>query len=433
MSSSDSSQSAAIDLAEFRSGWRPVLMAMLGLGVAANASLLYAFGSLVIPLQHAFGWSRGELQPAISFLFGGAVIGAQIVGWLNDRYGMRHVTIASLIGLAVVYALMSLMQVMGHSIGWLYLMCTLLPIAGMGTMHITWTHLVNLWFERNRGLALAVMLSGTGLSAILIPSAVTWVIGRWNWQAAFLLLAALPLILVLPLVLMWLQTPAGQDAPAGRRERTANGHVAPAVRAHTGLAFRDAIGSARFWTLNIALSLVVAATVSMVSNTVPLLRDKGLSAAEASHIFGSFGLSLIGGRLLVGYLIDRLWAPAVAAVALAMPAFGCLLLSTTGADHAATLALATLLIGLGAGAEFDIAAYLMARYFGMRDYGRLFGVHVALITIASALAPWLFGRIYTVTGSYTTMLAICGAAFLLGAITLLPLGRYPKFDSLNLA
>lgn len=53
MSSSDSSQSAAIDLAEFRSGWRPVLMAMLGLGVAANASLLYAFGSLVIPLQHA--------------------------------------------------------------------------------------------------------------------------------------------------------------------------------------------------------------------------------------------------------------------------------------------------------------------------------------------------------------------------------------------
>lgn len=110
-----------------------------------------------------------------------------------------------------------------------------------------------------------------------------------------------------------------------------------------------------------------------------------------------------------------------------------MLLSTTGADHAATLALATLLIGLGAGAEFDIAAYLMARYFGMRDYGRLFGVHVALITIASALAPWLFGRIYTVTGSYTTMLAICGAAFLLGAITLLPLGRYPKFDSLNLA
>jgi predicted MFS family arabinose efflux permease len=314
---------------------------------------------------------------------------------------------------------------MGHSIGWLYLMCALLPIAGMGTMHITWTHLVNLWFERNRGLALAVMLSGTGLSAMLIPSGVTWVIGRWNWQAAFLLLALLPLVLVLPLALRWMQTPDG--------ERAALRRGMPGAQARAGLVFRDAVRSPRFWALNIGLSLVVAATVSMVSNTVPLLRDKGLSAAEASHIFGSFGVALIGGRLIVGYLIDRLWAPAVAAVALAMPALGCLLLSTTTADQTGVLALATLLVGVGAGAEFDIAAYLVARYFGMRDYGRLFGVHVALITLAGALAPWMFGRIYTLTGSYNTMLAICGTAFLAGAIILLPLGRYPKFDSLNLA
>lgn len=413
---------AALDLTEFRHGWRTVLMAMLGLGVAANASMLYAFGALVIPLHNAFGWSRGDLQSAISFLFGGAVIGAQLVGGLNARYGMRRVTVISLLALSSVYALMPLM---GRSIGWLYLMCALLPIAGMGTMHITWTHLVNLWFERNRGLALAVMLSGTGLSAILIPSAVTWVIGRWNWQAAFFLLALLPIVIVLPLALRWMQTPEGERAAVLRGR--------PGIGQRAGLDFRDAIRSPRFWALNVGLSLVVSATVSMVSNTVPLLRDKGLSAAEASHIFGSFGVALIGGRLIAGYLIDRLWAPGVAAVALALPALGCALLSTTGADQTGMLAIATLLVGAGAGAEFDIAAYLVARYFGMRDYGRLFGVHVALITLAGALAPWLFGRIYTLTGSYAAMLAICGAAFLCGAAALLPLGRYPKFDSLNLA
>lgn len=413
---------AALDLTEFRHGWRTVLMAMLGLGVAANASMLYAFGALVIPLHNAFGWSRGDLQSAISFLFGGAVIGAQLVGGLNARYGMRRVTVISLLALSSVYALMPLM---GRSIGWLYLMCALLPIAGMGTMHITWTHLVNLWFERNRGLALAVMLSGTGLSAILIPSAVTWVIGRWNWQAAFFLLALLPIVIVLPLALRWMQTPEAERAAVLRGM--------PGIGQRAGLDFRDAIRSPRFWALNVGLSLVVSATVSMVSNTVPLLRDKGLSAAEASHIFGSFGVALIGGRLIAGYLIDRLWAPGVAAVALALPALGCALLSTTGADQTGMLAIATLLVGAGAGAEFDIAAYLVARYFGMRDYGRLFGVHVALITLAGALAPWLFGRIYTLTGSYAAMLAICGAAFLCGAAALLPLGRYPKFDSLNLA
>lgn len=395
---------------------------MLGLAVAANASLLYAFGALVIPLQNAFGWSRGELQPAISFLFGGAVVGAQLVGWFNQRWGMRRVTVLSLIALSVTFALMLLM---GRSIWWLYLMCALLPIAGMGTMHITWTHLVNLWFDRNRGLALALMLSGTGLSASLIPSAVTWSVARWGWQAVFLLLALLPLVLVVPLALRWLETP--QDRQAASKETVV------AQTPASGMAYRDAMRSARFWTINIALAMVVAAMVTMVSNTVPLLRDKGLSAAEASQVFGSFGLSLIGGRVLVGYLIDRLWAPGVAAVALIMPALGCLLLSATGANQPGTLALATLLIGIGAGAEFDIAAYLMARYFGMRDYGRLFGVHVALITIAAALAPWLFELIYTATGSYTTMLAICGTAFLIGPMLLLPLGRYPSFTTRNLA
>ncbi|MCY0853700.1 MFS transporter [Cupriavidus sp. D39] len=422
MSNSGNTRSVAIDLTEFRRGWRVVLLAMLGLAVAANASLLYAFGALVIPLQNAFGWSRGELQPAISFLFGGAVVGAQLVGWFNQRWGMRRVTVLSLIALSVTFALMLLM---GRSIWWLYLMCALLPIAGMGTMHITWTHLVNLWFDRNRGLALALMLSGTGLSASLIPSAVTWSVARWGWQAVFLLLALLPLVLVVPLALRWLETP--QDRQAASKETVV------AQTPASGMAYRDAMRSARFWTINIALAMVVAAMVTMVSNTVPLLRDKGLSAAEASQVFGSFGLSLIGGRVLVGYLIDRLWAPGVAAVALIMPALGCLLLSATGANQPGTLALATLLIGIGAGAEFDIAAYLMARYFGMRDYGRLFGVHVALITIAAALAPWLFGLIYTATGSYTTMLAICGTAFLIGPMLLLPLGRYPSFTTRNLA
>jgi MFS family permease len=412
---------AAIDLTEFRLHWRVVLLAMLGLGVAANASMLYAFGPLVIPLQNAFGWSRGDLQAAVSFLFAGAVIAAQLVGWLNLRYGMRRVTVVSLVALSGVFALMPLM---GRSIWWLYLMFTLLPIAGMGTIHITWSHLVNLWYERNRGLALALMLSGTGLSAVFIPSAVTWAIERWSWQAAFVLLALLPVVLVLPLALLWMETPQ-------RRRALLDASPAAALPQVLGMPFGQAIRSGKFWLLNLALAVFVGAMVAMVSNTVPLLRDKGLSATEASQIFAGFGFSLIGGRVVVGYLIDRLWAPGVAAVALVMPALGCLLLATSGIDQTAYLILATVLIGIGTGAEFDIAAFLVSRYFGMRDYGRLFGVHVSLITISSALAPWLFGRLYTATGSYAAMLTICGAIFLIGPLLLLPLGRYPNFTPKN--
>jgi MFS family permease len=410
---------AAIDWSEFRLGWRILLLATFGVAVNANASMLYAFGSLVMPLQKAFGWERGELQGAVSFLFAGAVVGAQVVGWLNQRYGMRRVTVISLITLSAVFALTTLM---GRSIGWLYFFFALMAVASMGTMQVTWTQLVNVWFERNRGLGLALVLSGTGLSAAFIPLGVTWSVERWGWQAAFLFLGLLPLVLVLPLALRWMSVPAKSTATAVAADRSETAVL-------SGVTFREGIRSLNFWVLNIALCLVVAAVVTMVTNTVPLLRDKGLSASDASKVFGGFGLSLIFGRVLVGYLIDRLWAPGVAAVALALPAFGCLLLWHTGAPDFYLLMLATFLLGIGAGAEFDIAAYLCSRYFGLRDYGRLFGLHLGLITTAAALAPLLFGAIYKATGAYSIMLALCGAAFLLGALMLLPLGRAPDFSS----
>jgi predicted MFS family arabinose efflux permease len=278
-----------------------------------------------------------------------------------------------------------------------------------------------LWFERNRGLALALMLSGTGLAAAVIPSTVTWTIQRWDWRAAFLLLAALPVVLVLPLTWRWMSVPA-------KAVVTPRAEAKPDAVPASGIAFGTAMRTPRFWCLNVALSLVVASVVTMVTSTVPLLHDKGLTAAAASRIFGSFGLSLIAGRVLVGYLVDRLWAPGVAATALAMPALGCLLLSIAGAGDTTLLIAATVLIGIGAGAEFDVAAFLVARFFGMRDYGRLFGVHLGLITLASALAPWLFGALFRASGSYASTLALCGAAFLVGALLLLPLGRYPRFD-----
>ena len=157
-----------------------------------------------------------------------------------------------------------------------------------------------------------------------------------------------------------------------------------------------------------------------------MLRDKGLSAAEAAQVFGYFGVSLILGRLVVGYLLDRLWPPGIAAISLALPALGCMIFMWGDTDLV-MLSLAAALIGLGAGAEFDIAAFLIARYFGLREYGRLFGLHQGLITVASAVAPLMFAAMLRVSGTYGPMLLYSTVATLLGATMLLTLGRGPQF------
>src|SRR6202034_8877 len=134
-------------------------------------------------------------------------------------------------------------------------------------------------------------------------------------------------------------------------------------------------------------------------------------AATASGIFGSFGVALVVGRIVVGYLLDRLWPAGVSAAALGLPAIGCFMLITVN-NNVPALVAACVLIGIGTGAEFDISSYLLARYFGMRDFSRLYGLLLGIVTFCSALAPALFGVLYRYSGSYESMREVGVACYL---------------------
>ncbi|WP_027897539.1 MFS transporter [Zestomonas thermotolerans] len=404
------------DNREFKRGWHVLVLAIVGVATSSSSLLLYSFSSMVIPLERAMGWARSDLQAAITALSLGTIVAAQLAGWLNLRYGLRAVTLVSLVVLSLSLFMLSRV---GGSIWMLYLGFFLVPLAGVGTLQITWSHLVNLWFEENRGFALAIILSGSGLAAIMLPLITNWAIDRWNWQAGFMALGVLPVLLALPLALRWL-VPLSVGSDTGEQQPRAEAAHQP------GILLREALRSWRFWICNLSMTLVVACVVGMVTNIVPLLQDRGLSGTQASQVFSSLGISLILGRLVVGYLIDRLWAPGVAAVALLLPAFACLIFAYAQASSL-LFVIATLLVGVGAGAEFDIAAFLIARYFGMRDYGRLFGVHLGLITAGAAASPLLFGVLLRETGNYSAMLGFCFACFVVGPLLLLTLGGYPVF------
>lgn len=399
---------------EFRRGWRVLLLALVGAGTTASVTLLYGFGALVVPLEQAHGWSRGELQLAISFMSAGVVVASQLAGWLNLRWGMRAVTLSSLLAMSAAYLALIAVR---DSIWWLYLGFFLVPIAGAGVTFVTWTQLVNQWFKRRRGLALALVLCGSGVAAAVLPPLLTWTVERWTLPAAWALMGLVPLLLTLPLAWRHL-------VPSPQPERSREGAAAKAVLGPDGTSLRAALRSRRFWVINVALTLVVSAVVGMVTNTVPLLRDMGLSATQASSVFSAFGVALIAGRLLAGWLLDKLWAPGVAAVALGLPAIGCALLWSAGAHTPmALLVLAVALAGIGAGAEFDLSAYLIAMYFDLKDYGRLFGMHLGLITAGSMLAPLLFAAMLESGCGYGPLLSYCMVSFTVGPLLLLTLGR----------
>jgi MFS family permease len=407
-----------IDVAEIRLAWRILVVGVIGLSVAPSVVFLYSFGSLTLPLQSAFGWSRPQQQLALSFFFGGVIVAFLVVGWINRRWGMRRITILSLIGTSIIWGLFPFI---GHSIWWLYALAFVAPIVGMGTQQLTWSNLVVLWFERNRGLALSVIFCGTALTASVYPPVLAWLINRWNWQIGFAFLATVPIVIVLPLTLRWFRVPG--EVP----REPSSAALAEARGAQFGLSYADGVRTTRYWVLVTAISLASAASLSMVSFAVPLLRDKGFSAVDAAAIVSAYGIAVLTSRPLVGYLVDRLWAPAVLSFVILLPALACALLANSSHDEPTMLVVAMVLLGIGTGAEADTAAYLVSRYFGTCDFGRLFGTLASCSSFACMLAPLLFSRMYASTGGYTSSLIVCAAFCIAATALLLTLGRYPKF------
>jgi OFA family oxalate/formate antiporter-like MFS transporter len=88
-----------------------------------------------------------------------------------------------------------------------------------------------------------------------------------------------------------------------------------------------------------------------------------------------------------------------------------------------------LAVGLAAGAETDMIAYMASRYFGMANYGRIYGLLFLPFGIASAISPAIYGWTRDTTGDYDLALSVASGMFVLGAVVLLGLGRYPDFNA----
>ena len=318
----------------------------------------------------------------------------------------------ALIGLFGLGAALSLASQLNGQLWMLYLVYALMAILGAGTIPVTWTRAVTNVFAKQRGLALGIMLSGTGICAIVIPQITVFVTEYFGWRVAYLVLAALPVGLAGPLVLLFFRPAESSD----------DSQLDDEVRA--GLTFNQAIKGYRFWVLLISIFVVYIAMSGMVPNLIPALIDQGISAQLAATAISVFGVTVILGRLVVGYLVDIAWAPGVAAFAIGLPVIGSLILA--GSPPFFTACVAAGLLGFAAGAELDLMSFLAAKYFGLLNYSQIYAVLYAALALASGLAPMLFARIFDKFGSYEIGFTIGALFFAAGALMVLTLGRYPK-------
>jgi MFS family permease len=397
---------------ELRRGWLLIVASAAGIACSSIVLPFYSMGALVKPLTAEFGWTRADVQAGILFSSGLGALTAPLVGWLSDRYGPRVLVLPSLVGLACGFFLAAAMN---GALWVFFLAYGAMAVLGAGTTPVTWTRAIAANFDRQRGLALGLTLTGTGVCAMLAPAYAVTLIEHFGWRGAYVGLGLLPIVLALPIVYVWFRPLPGHAVSAA-----GTGSAAPAW----GLTVGEAMRGYRFWVLSTSILAIYLAVSGISPNLIPALTDKGMSPARAATAQGVLGFAIIIGRVLVGHLIDRFWAPGVALVALSLPVIGCLIL-TGPPDFTMTL-VAVLLIGIAAGAELDLMSFFASRYFGLRHYSKIYAILYALLAVAGGAAPMLFAGVYDRTASYDTSFYVAAVLFAFGATILLTLGRYPS-------
>lgn len=388
-------------------GWRVVLAASLGVMGGFGSLFVYTFAVFVKPLSGQFGWSREQISAG----FGVAAVTLGIVSpflgrWL-DRFGPRRVILPSVIVFSGAIVSLAFL----HAQLWqFYLTCFFLGAVGNGAAHLAYSRSISTWFERRLGIALAFVMVGAGLGAMILPVLAQTIISRFDWRAAYGVLGGLALLLGFPLSWRYVR-----ERPQIRRD-------AETPVALSGMFWQQGLRTSAFWVIVLVLFVSSISTNGAITHLVALLTDRGITAKSAALCASLLGSSSLMGRVGVGWLLDRFFGARVAFVVNLLAAAGLLLLAHANSFAAGCLAAA--LIGIAVGGEAAITPYLLTRYFGVRGFSTLYGLTWTFYAAAGAIGPIILGRSFDLTGSYASLLTFLSIALALAGTILLSLPRY---------
>ncbi|MEP1470184.1 MAG: MFS transporter [Halieaceae bacterium] len=390
---------------EFSRHWLLVLVCAAGIGVGVSALPFYTQGIFIEAWIADFGWTRSQASLGIlgSTLALAGVL--PFIGLIVDRYGLVTPVMISLLGLTVAYVLLGLFV---QSIGTFVILAMLQAILGSASSPLAYTRAINTVFDKQRGLALGIALSGAGVAAMFGPILISKAIAAFGWRGAYFVMAIFTFVVggVIVAVLSRLngaKKTVNIDTEAASKE------------------FKIAKVSSTYWTIMAAIFSLSLGLGGLMIHFVPILLEVGFTTSGAAKIAGVIGIAVVLGRLLVGFAVDRIFAPRVAIAILLACICGVLALATLGSVVAVP---AAFVIGFSVGAEVDLIGYLVARYFGIHAYGQIYGRQYSAFLIATGLGPVIFGAVRDVYGSYTASLFLA-ATFILVSATLF--ARLPKF------
>jgi MFS family permease len=291
----------------------------------------------------------------------------------------------------------------------------------MGGSVVGYYKIIATIFSRHRGKAFGLFTLEATLVGALMPLFMNTVLDQWGWRAIFIALAAVKLLVAVPILLLWLKDPTEEV----RREAAANS--AQPVTPSDGMTVVETLKSAPFWMIFLA-NLGGGLTINgLMPNLVAMANAQGLGRGSAAVALRFMALFIAIGRLTAGFVVDRVHTAKVAAAYLLLFPIGIFLLSGASPSTGPLPLFAGMaMMGIGGGAQDPMQSYFFSRFFGNRAFAQNLGVFRAIQSLLTAPAPAIIGLIFDRTGHYDLAYAmfLASAAVSITMFLLMPRYRY---------
>jgi len=377
-------------------------------------------------LKKQHGWTHAEVSGPSTLMYFLISIWAFFAGSLLDWVKPKLVVMVG--GACSVLALLLYYHV--QQLWHLYAVYAVYSVGVVATGILPGMFILSRWFDRYRGLAAGIFMTGSSLSGIVFPKlAAYWTLNH-DWQTAVLGLAVISGVLVGASLLLLRNSPEelGLHALGDKWE----GRPADAPKLSSDRrdhSFRLVLVSPVFYLLLFVTAAMWFCISSLMSRHLPLfLSDLQLDINARANIGALFFGSSIIGKIMFGFLGDKFDKTTIMLCAAICMALGSVSLRMSVLSPEIFLVATAIIYGIGYSGMFTMIQLVVAEYYLGRDYGKILGFITTADTLAGSLGIFLVGLLRTRLGSYEPafdlMLALCIAA--VGGILLLRYLRQSK-------
>lgn len=381
----------------------PWLVATLGfLVLGFTRGLHSSFGVFFVALLDHFNWSHGATAGVFSLVLVMDAVLSPVVGYLLDRFGTKKVACAGCLFLATGLFLSSTIQ----SLWQFYIFFGLIAAVGLTfTGMVPHVFLVSEWFTTNRAAAIGFVYAGTGAGILLLAPLSEWLLSKFGWARAFQTFAAVVLVLLLPVVLIFYRRGPHSEMLRAKKESK------PGDNQWT---VKLALRSLQFWLLFVSRIFAAAGTTVIVTHQVAHVVDVGFSKMLAASVFGFAGITSSFGRVIFGFIADRLSKQSAYTLNILVTVIGVsALMFLRDPRHVWLLYVYVIFFGIGFGSRAVIFSALTADIFAGKGFGAILGYSSVAVGVGGALGSYLGGVFHDWTGSYLISFALSALVLVL--------------------